>query len=264
MIMYFERAATQTYLENEIGCNEPEKFLDYQDRLENFQFTLQQERDFSSCIEVDIQGFFERHCLTLIQAVKELEDGSRLWPMVKLYYSVFYAVRVELYLAGLAIIRCKKIYTASGRSQSKITRFNNNEKGDHGLAFELMRKKIGQYDVLQTQNILDENVYLWIKNLREICQYKMRRPVELTNNDPFFDPSSMSFHGQVEMFLDDKLPIFCFDSDYAALALPITRFKLTIKNIRNNNIKLSKEFLKLAEYNAKKSESASLIFSYLK
>jgi hypothetical protein len=263
MVTHFERSATQVFLEQSVGCTDPAEFVDYIEKLEDFEFTLASEAKFATSVDLDVQGQFERHCLALMQGTVDLEAGNRMWAIVKLYYALFYAVRAELHLQGFSIIRCKRLYLVSGARGSRPSRFNNKERGDHGVTFEVMKKRVGEYDVLQTQSISGENPYFWMKNLREIAQYKLRRPVEISNFDPFFDPSVLSIEDQISMFLADKDPFYCFDEDYAALALAVTRFRITLSKMKSEGIVLSKDFQAVAAKIARNSKAASQISSYL-
>jgi hypothetical protein len=263
MATLFERSATQLFLEKSVGCTEPSDFSNYMGKLENFEFTLGAEAEFASSVELDVRGQFERHCLALMQGATDLELGNRMWAIVKLYYALFYAVRAELHLSGLSIIRCTRIYLVSGARGSKPRRFNNKERGDHGMTFEVMKRHVGEYDILQTQSIADMNVYYWMKNLREIAQYKLRRPVEVTNFDPFFDTTAMAVDDQVSMFLADRDPLFCFSEDYAALALAVTRFRITLDRMKREGIALSGDFKEVASKLARKSKAANQLNSFL-
>lgn len=263
MATHFERSATQRFLEESVGCTDPADFSKYKQELEDFEFSLESQSRFVASVELDIQGQFERHCLALMQGATDLEQGNRMWAIVKLYYALFYAVRAELHLSGLSIVRCTRVYLVSGARGTKPMRFNNKERGDHGVTFEIMKKRVGEYDILQTQSIADRNVYFWMKDLREIAQYKLRRPVEVTNFDPFFDPTAMAVDDQVSMFLADRDPLYCFDEDYAALALAVTRFRLTLDRLRSDGIRLSSDFREIASKLARKSSAANQLNSFL-
>jgi len=176
----------------------------------------------------------------------DIYNKNYLWSTVKLYYSVFYALKVELHLNGLSIVRCNQIFTTSAKSGSSVKKFNNKEKGDHAIAISLMVKYLSDYDIMQSSQIDGTNVYAWMKNLREIVQYKMRRPPELTKFDPFYSMDQMPPEDQVAMFLADADPYFCFDPDYAALAIPVKRMQLTSKNVKSQGILLGRDFSKLA------------------
>lgn len=185
--MHFERSAVQTFFEHKLGCQNPERFVEHIDALISLKLSLNDSNVLADKIQEDIQGQFERSVLTLLQALVDISNGNFLWSAVKLYYSIFYALRVELHLKGLSIIRCNKVFTTSGATGLAVSRFNNKTaKGDHGIAIALATKHLSAVDILQGASIESINVYLWMKNLREIVQYKMRRPPELTGFNPFF------------------------------------------------------------------------------
>lgn len=261
--MNFERSATQLFIEEALNCYDPANFHKYKIELENYEFNDAASNKFIECVDLDVQGQFEKCCLSLLLAIVELESGARMWPMINLYYSIYYAVKTELHLSGFSIIRCKAVYIASGKPRSNLGQFKSSERGDHPILMEMMVKKLGDQDVLQSQTISDTNVYHWIKRHREISQYKMRRPMELLNFDPFYDINSLSILEQLNIFMNDNDPYYCFDEDYAALSIPVTRFRHTLKRLKQQNFKPSKDFLRIVKSAAKNSDGAKFISSYI-
>jgi hypothetical protein len=244
--MRFDRSAVQTFFESKVGCANPLEFSNYLDALTAIVLNLEDSNALIGRVQEDIQGQFERCALTLMQALVDISQKNYLWSAVKLYYATFYALRVELHLNGLSIVRCNQVFTTDAKRGSILKKFNNREKGDHGIAISLMTKKLAPYDIMQGATIDELDVYLWMKRLREIVQYKMRRPPELIGYDPFFPANEMDIRDQVSLFLADTEPYFCFDPDYAALAIPIKRLQLTAANVKLNGISLTNDFTKLA------------------
>ncbi len=245
MLILFDRSAVQTFFENKVGCTDPTEFSSFLTDLTGVVLSLNESNDLVEKIEEDVQGQFERCSLTLLQALVDISQKNYLWAAVKLYYATFYALKAELHLNGLSIVRCNQIFTVRARQGERLIKFNNKEKGDHGIAIALMTKQLSADDIMQGASIDGKNVYSWMKSLREIVQYRMRRPPELVNFDPFYPVEKMDINDQVSMFLADTDPYFCFDPDYAALAIPVKRLQLTAGHVKARGIQLTRDFSKL-------------------
>lgn len=259
MATHFNRSSVQTFFEKRVGCHNSTEFSSFLPQLAALSLNLSDESSLCDKIQEDIQGQFERSLLTLLQALLDISSKNYLWAITKLYYSIFYAIRCELHLNGLSIIRCRQVFTTDGRRGSKVKRFNNNDKGDHGIAIALITKHLAPYDIMQGASIDGINVYMWMKALREVVQYKMRRPPELTSFQPFFPDEHLSLQDQVLMFLNDTDPYFCFDPDYAALAIPIKRLQLTANNVKSSGVALDTDFVRSARLLMDRSPAGKLL-----
>lgn len=262
MATHFDRSAVQEFFEQRVGCSNPETFTDFVKPLAEVRLTLDDADTLAESARADVQGQFEKTALTLLQAITDIEVGNRMWAAVKLYYSVFYALRVELHLNGLSVIRCGKIFTCDRKHGSTLIKYNNSEKGDHAIAISLTSKYLSGIDILLDAKIDGKNTYLWMKSLREIVQYKMRNPPETVGYDPFYPADQISISDQVQLFLNDTDPYYCFDPDYAALAIPIKRFQLNARNVRSQNIPLTKEFKGAIEVIYDKCKTTKLFEPY--
>lgn len=247
MVTPSKRAATQRFFEERFGVSTPEDLAPWRDDLRKIELTLADQELLSECIDVDIVASYERCAFTIYQAISDLHHGDRLWAAVKLYYSVFYALRAEILLSNYVIVRAGRFLILECRRGAKFSQFNGEAKGDHGLAIALAKRYHSGSDILQSQNIEGILSYEWLKSVREMVQYKLRRPPELDNIDPFFPDAQWSIFEQVKTFLADSDPYFCFDPDYAALALPLKRFQLTSQNVKSRNLSGNTDFFALLD-----------------
>jgi hypothetical protein len=263
MATHFDRSAVQEFFEQRVGCPSPEEFGDFVTPLADVRLTLDDAELLVQRVQEDVQGHFEKAALTLVQAIADLELGNRMWAAVKLYYSVFYALRVELHFNGLSVVRCgNSVFTCDQKHGSTLTRYNNRERGDHPISISLTSKHLSGIDILLDAKLDGKTTYLWMKTLREIVQYKMRSAPETVGYDPFFPANQMSISDQIQLFLNDTDPYYCFDPDYAALAIPIKRFQLTAKNVRREKIPLTKEFKANLEVIYEKCATTKLLKPY--
>ena len=257
------RSAVQEFFERKSGCADFSDFFNYSTQLEAVKLNLGDEQELFEHLSEDVAGFYERHVLTLLQAFADLERGDRLWACVKLYYSVFYALRVELNLNSIAVVRTNKFYSCLCKRGEQAKKYNGRQSGDHGFVIDLCRRMLGDQDILQMASINETLPYFWLKSLRDTVQYKTRRPPELDGFDPFFPPSQMSFHDQIGIFLADSDPYYPFDPDYAALAIAVKRFQLTSRHVKANGIALDADFLAMIDQKMVPGTAGTLLRPYL-
>ncbi|WP_422055762.1 hypothetical protein [Sphingomonas sp.] len=258
-----KRAATQRFFEEKYAVDSPEALSLYRDEMKDSQLTLSEVEELEECISIDIASSYERCAFTLYQAVSDLQAGDRLWASVKLYYSTFYALRAEILLANRVVVRAGRFLIVEGKRGAKFSQYNGNAKGDHGVAIALSQRFCSAHDILQSQTINGAHSYEWLKSVRETVQYKLRRPPELHSFDPFFPDSQWSIYDQINTFLSDNDPYFCFDPDYAALALPLKRFQLTGQALRSRSISCGTDFYRLMNGFYKEGSSCSLLKPFI-
>ena len=243
MLTPSKRAACQRFFEEKFGVETAEDLGLFRDELRGYRLTLSDEQSLRDCTDEDAKASFERAALSICQAVCDLQSGDRLWAAVKLYYSVFYSLKTEILLERYSPIRAGRILLFDCRQGKKCTQYNGKATGDHGLSIALAKRYFSSSDVLQTQTIDGASPYEWMKAVRETVQYRMRRPPELEQFDPFFPDSQWDLESQIETFMSDSDSYFCFDADYAALAIPVRRFQLTSKRVKAEAIGLNADFV---------------------
>lgn len=242
MLTPSKRAACQRYFEELFGVSNADDLAAFRDDIRGRRLSLADENALRECADKDASASFERAALSLLQALCDLQNGDRLWAAVKLYYSVFYALRCELLLNHYITLRAGRVLIYECRQGELCRQYNGSSSGDHGMAIALAKRYFSDSDVLQSQSIAGKLSYEWMKEVREIVHYRMRRPPELERFDPFFPDDQWELSNQVETFLADRDPYFCFDPDYAALALPLKRLEFTSLSLKRNSVPLDPDF----------------------
>ncbi|AKQ42754.1 hypothetical protein CP97_12965 [Aurantiacibacter atlanticus] len=242
MLTASKRAACQRYFEEKFGVSSPEDLAIFRDELRAHRITLADEQALRDHSDSDALASYERAALSLLQAVCDLQKGDRLWAAVKLYYSVFYSLKTEILLERYTPIRAGRVLIFDCKQGEFCKQYNGRSSGDHGLAIALAKRYFSESDVLQSQSIDGIMTYEWLKSVREVVQYRLRRPPELEKFDPFFSDEQWDLGNQIETFLADTEPYYAFDADYAALAIPVKRFQLTSQRLMNENMNLDSEF----------------------
>lgn len=260
-----KRLATQTYFEELLGCTNLADIKSYQDKASGVKLTPSQASKFQTLCEADCKHFLFKGALSLLSGVAELSNGRHTWPIVQFYYSTYYLLRAELLMRKRCILRANRVFTVLCRNGEHIEKVNNKgQKSDHALTVLFAVKYLEGYDTLLTQSIDDQISYDWLMQQREWYQYKQRSYIEIEGNSPFFPFEDMELLGQVNLFLSDPDPYFCFDKDYAALALPVKRFQLTIANAEEKSIRLGSNAIKILQDFGTSNESCARLLSLLR
>ncbi|SEV93921.1 hypothetical protein SAMN04488515_0319 [Cognatiyoonia koreensis] len=224
-----DRLKTQIYFESLLGCTNPEAIKQFQDNATGIVLNRGQATAFRKFCGLDARSFLFKGAVSLFSALSGISKGRQTWPVVQLYYANYYLLRAELLLRNRCILRANRVFTTlclNGEAVEKVS--NKNAKSDHDLTIFFAKKYLNGLDVLLSQEIEGELPYEWLKKQRDWYQYKQDSYIELNDIGPFYSFEQMDLLTQVNMFLADSDPYFCFDPDYAALALPIKRFQLSL------------------------------------
>lgn len=226
-----KRLESQHYFEELLGCDDPKNLIYFQDNADTIQLNRTQADRLQQCCEQDATNFLFKGVMSLLSGVSEIEKGRQTWPVVQLYYANYYFLRSELLMRNRCIFRANRVFTVLCQNQQKIEKVNNKKsKNDHDLTIFFAQKYLIGVDVLLSQTVNGDIPYIWMQNKRNWYQYKKSIYIEHNDDGPFFSFDHISLEDQINMFINDTDPYYCFDADYATLALPIKRFQLTARN----------------------------------
>ena len=235
--MSTNRFRFQLYIETLLGCSDLEKWGSYRQHLENFTFSKDQAAIAKEVLQEDAADLYYKAILSLCKGLNSLFRGYHSWPVVNLYYSNFYCMRSHLAAIGTGIAKNKGIYywtAVSGAGPTKID--TKRVRGDHQSTLAAFRKVVKR-DILETNTVDGTNVYNWLLDQRNSVQYRDRAFSE-PDNDYFhsniFDDEK--FPNQVEQYIVDQIPVYCFDPDHCMLAAPIRRLLDTRAQLRNEGL----------------------------
>lgn len=115
------------------------------------------------------------------------------------------------------------------------------EMTDHGGTIDVYSKYFKNSDIMCLQKIDDLDAYKWMKNCREIVNYK-----DAEFHDPFItelwaeiinDVRSSSFSQVLNKYIE-KSEQYCSQSTTAILAIPTVRMRSVANDIRNERIEV--------------------------
>lgn len=230
--LYFERMFTGS-------CGVPFRKIS-KAQYEQTALTKQQADDMTQLLENEIVAYYYKALLSYTESIPAVVNKLYSWATVRLYYSVFYAIKAYLACNNIAILRAeRKLYyikTKEGEFFKKC-----DDTTDHKGTILTLCKVFKNTDMLLSNNIDDTNVYQWMMKRREEVNYK---------DMDFHDPNAPDFWSLlnteitqygistvVDKMVNDQW-LYCFQSEYAVLGVPTKRLVLTVEEIH----KLGREF----------------------
>jgi hypothetical protein len=224
-----DRQATQLYVESKIGCEDASDLTSKETEFQAFKILHQDVDDIRLAVSTDSAALFRKGIQTLLQALMGLDRGQESWSLIRLYYATYFLLRSCLAAENIAIIRCKNIYTLDCKvGEGPVKRGGQRFRSDHVATISLYRDIFELRDILLSQHISQASPYDWLRDKREWINYRRREFIDVTGVTGF-SAKEISYPKQVKLYCDDDVPIYCFDPDFAALALPVKKAQLTVR-----------------------------------
>lgn len=230
-----------------------EEFLDCQDDLVKWQslkrdfekliLTPAQSMIYSNDLRLDAVWLYKKGIHSLFNAVKSIDENkiSYSWASVVLYYSLHYFLRASLAAKGIGMIRNGGLYFLNDAVGSKPERKQGRKYNTtHGGAIYYSIDNFSTSDILLSNEIDGLQSYEWMKEIREVFNYRQNEFVEPEVPEIWSEIDSRintsDLHKLIDDYIDDDELIFCFQDDHAILALPIKKAFLTKKELELNGI----------------------------
>lgn len=234
MNMNFNRLRIQQSIEKYVGCNDTEKWSSYRKLLENYHLSNIDESTLRYELSLDAEDIYFKGILSVCEALNSISNGLHSWAIVKLYYSVFYFLRCSLALNGYAIIKNKCLYLL--KIEAGAIPLKKAYRNDHEGMINIYKSVIGSRDILQTNTIDGECVYFWLMSRRHQINYRQR-----SFDEPNYCDFMQSFNNinnitdlekNIMEYINDAIPVYCFDENHACLAMPIKKAILTKNELK--------------------------------
>ncbi|KAB2892300.1 MAG: hypothetical protein F9K32_00930 [Desulfobulbaceae bacterium] len=221
--MSFDRFRVQTEIENELGCNDLNKWNQYYDKLKNYKISETRKNRLETLLKEDAADLYYKAVYSIADSIYCISEGRHSWSVVKLYYAVFYLLRCSLATKRHAFIRNKQIFTILLEdNEIPIPREKKKIHGDHATTIATYIDLVGDDDILQTNKVQETNVYHWIMELRNRIHYRERAFQEPTQQHFVANLfNKQTAKDQIEEYLCDKDPKYCFLEDHCCLAAPL-------------------------------------------
>lgn len=182
-------------------------------------------------LPLDAIDYLYNGIISLIEGLNNAYKRRYSWSTVQLYYSIYYFLRSSLAFKGIALLQCRGMLRLMTNSDSVYPIGSNNTKyrQTHDGTINHYLDIFSDSDYLSTNTIDGDNSYEWMKQVREVVNYRSRA---------FEEPYCLSFWDYYDSCINDGTFIKeilglmeddtkCFQSDFAIIAVPIKRYQLT-------------------------------------
>lgn len=204
---------SQHFLTNYLYAGSPESSLVVSQIL-----TASDARRLQASLKEDAVDYLYSAAVSLGDALCGITRGLFTWSTVKLYYSVFYALRARLALMGVCLFY---IGTRPYSISAQVGEIAKKEKGQtHKLVINLFRRH-NLDPLILSQPIGFEDPLDWLMNLREEANYKTPRFTEPDTPEHFIKLSKIGIRKACHAYLSDTTAVYLFDPDHAILAYPL-------------------------------------------
>lgn len=238
--MNFERSGSQILFESLFtrGANPPFRQIRKEEYLST-QIGQTQAAQLRVCLHDEAQKLYYKALISFSEAINRVVYNSFSWPTVELYYCTYYATKAFLNVYEYAILRAeRRLYYIRARANEKFLKCENTT--DHKAAFEVLGKHFTG-DYLLSNTVDGQSAYDWIMEKREDTNYR-----DLAFHEPqppdFWETinhelSSQSIGNIIEKISSDSTGLYCFQSDYAVLGVPIKRLEASCLALKQSGIR---------------------------
>lgn len=219
MNIHFDRFRTQEQIEQLLKCFNLKNWKSYQAELLSFSIDEANKGVLLDCLKEDTKDTYFKGIFSLLDALNDLHNGYSSWPIIKIYYSIYYFIRCYLATNNLACIKNSGFFVIPilGGQTKRI-----NEKGDHQCMIKAFEKFFPKCVWVLNHIEIDNkpvNIFKWLMEYREIVNYRSRSFSEPDLN--YFNIDLEKLSDWVETYLNDDDYKFCFLKDHCLIAAPV-------------------------------------------
>lgn len=219
MNIHFDRFRIQEKIEQLLGCYDLENWKDYKFALSTFSTDDTNKDLLIAYLKEDTKDTYFKGIFSLLDALNDLHNGYSSWPVIKIYYSIYYFIRCYLATNNLACIKNNGFFVIPilGGQTKKF-----NEKGDHKCLIKAFENFFPTCVWVLNHIVTDNksvNIFKWLMEYREIVNYRSRSFSEPDLN--YFNIDLEKLSDWVEKYLNDDDYKFCFLKDHCLIAAPV-------------------------------------------
>ncbi|MEH0874558.1 hypothetical protein QM999_07475 [Pectobacterium cacticida] len=229
--MNFNRLECQIFIESELSCPDPSLFIKFKEEFANYSLPADKIEQLRAAAYNDAKNIFFKASLSFLEATYGIINKHTSWAIIKLYYSVFYSLRVILLLSGYAVFKngSGEIFLISlieGSSPKKIS--TKKCRGDHKCTIKAFKETFSDNELLNTNTIDGINIFEWIMTCRELVNYRVSSFIEPEFGYellPLIRSNSQEYDNLAGNYLENELFIYCFDKKHTVYATPLVLIK---------------------------------------
>ena len=226
-----------------MGCADLSQWNSYRDSLPTLVLDSFDEIELKDRLRQDVKSLYFKGCYSLLRGLADMDAGHYSWAIIKFYYAIFYYLRSSLGSKNIAYIKCKSPFVLKTHAgQAPVKKGGNKFRNDHSAMIAIWIEEDNDNDILLTNNIEEIVTYTWMQEQRNKIQYRKSTFEEPVADEALIAVTSPNLSYWIESILDDEIDHFyCFDPDYAALALPLKRSLFSSIDLVNAAIELDDE-----------------------
>lgn len=232
MSISFKRNRVQEGYENLIRGTSPS---DYNIEFKTHTLTISEANLLSNLMCDDAVDFYYNGILSFSEGINSMYESRFSWATVKLYYSIYYLMRATMACRGHALLRNKSLLSLKVESSAQpVCSDGRSSNTTHEGTINRFVQLFLTTDRLLTNNIEGQNVYEWMKEAREVVNYKsasFSEPSHLELWDKFAEAIKNKRINDLIAALDTDEYIACFQKEFAVVGVPIKRLKETTADI---------------------------------
>ncbi|MGQ6014370.1 hypothetical protein ACUNG1_10180 [Serratia sp. IR-2025] len=233
--MNSNRFECQKFIESELGCSDPALLKNFKDAFLAYSLPQGKVEELKNASKNDAKDLFYKSTLSYLEATYGIINNHSSWAIVKLYYSIFYSLRVILLLSNYAIFK-------SGSGDIFSLKIEENEtpqkistgsiRGDHKCTIKAFKEIFGDSEILNTNTIDDKNIFDWIMSYRELVNYRIN---SFTEPDfgysvlPKLVSDPVHYDALTSNYISNQLYVYCFDPDHSIYATPLVLLNKAIE-----------------------------------
>lgn len=241
MSINFKRNRTQEKYEAILGISSIDELLSNKEMFKEHILTRDEVNQLKPLLQEDAIDFFYSAVVSFSEGIDALYYKRFSWATVKLYYSIFYLLRTSMACNDYTLLRNCSMYRLKIAANEKPYSTNNKKyNSTHGGTISHYKDIFEGTDKLLSNQIEDVDVYQWMENARDIINYRevcFEDPecIDIWNN--FFQAlENDKLSELLEELQNDDEYIYCFQEEYAIVAIPIKRMQQTIAELADNGL----------------------------
>lgn len=171
----------------------------------------------------DAREYYFSAALSFVEALRGPQQEFYTWATVKLYYSVFYALRSILALHGWCVFyvegSCYYLKAIPGETAT------SGEQSTHKSVLKCFGKSLHHLGLLTPIGLRQELAPNWLMRLREEANYKNGRFYEPDPPPHFRKASQLGARKLIAMYLEPKNYFLAFDEEHAIISFPLAALR---------------------------------------
>ena len=193
---------------------------------------------YRECIKEDLISLYYKSLLSFAEGLSAVNQNQLSWATVKLYYSIYYGLRCSLLCKSIVIARANRCLYYF-KLDHGYQYHKPKDQTDHGGTIETYISLFSKTDYFCSNNIEDKNAYSWMKECREIVNYKdaVFHDPDSTDmwNEVIAQIQSVGMKKAVKKYVEER-DTYCFSPSTAVFAIPTNRIRSLAKELRNEGV----------------------------